>query len=75
MEFLAFLKTGGVLGFLFGLLFVRWINPGTTEGQLLLLLVCIAIGVILSVFIGGLFSWCFGSDRGPRALFKTLRKK
>ncbi|MEM1151866.1 MAG: hypothetical protein AAGI03_15175 [Pseudomonadota bacterium] len=49
MEIFSVLKTGGFLGFLFGIFFVTWISPGTTEGFVLLLLICVAAGTTLWV--------------------------
>ncbi len=38
------LGKGGVAGFLIGLPFATWVNPGTTEGSLLLVLICVTLG-------------------------------
>lgn len=55
-DILKIVGRGGVAGFLFGLPFVTWINPGTTEGSLLLVLICVTLGtfaaLVLNVFFG-----------------------
>lgn len=46
MDFFSVIGRGGLAGLLFGLIFVTWINPGTKEGWVLLLLICVAAGSV-----------------------------
>lgn len=52
MELFKELAPGAIVGLLIGIGVVTWVEPGTTAGTGLLLLVCVAIGTVL----GGLFS-------------------
>lgn len=52
MEIVGLLGRGGLIGGLLGLGFVTWVNPGTIEGWLLLLSVCVGIGVVVSLLFG-----------------------
>lgn len=74
MEFLTLIKTGGILGFLFGLFFVSWVNPGTVEGQLLLLIVCVAVGVLFSGALGTMLP-LLKKLKEKKLKFKSLRRK
>jgi hypothetical protein len=52
MELVKALTPGAIVGLLFGIGVVTWVDPRTTAGTGLLLLVCIAVGTL----IGAMFS-------------------
>ena len=55
MDFIGTLGRGSVAGLLLGILIAVWVKPATTEGQLLLVLVTIAICVLLTAILRVLF--------------------
>ena len=57
------LGTGGLIGFLLGLVVVWYIDPTTPGGTGLLLVICVAIGVLLSTLFSAIHRWLKGSDK------------
>jgi len=48
------LGIGGVIGFLAGVLLATWVDPATTGGWALLVVVCVGIGATIG-FLGRVF--------------------
>lgn len=51
MDFIGTLGRGSVAGVLVGIVLTIWVKPATTEGQLLLVFVSIAVCVLLTAII------------------------
>ncbi|MDW4497054.1 hypothetical protein R5H30_03600 [Sulfitobacter sp. D35] len=54
MDILTKIGTGGVIGLIFGLALVAWVQPATVAGQALLVVVCTAAGIVLSGVVAAL---------------------
>lgn len=51
MEAIGSIGIGGLVGFVLGLAVMTWVEPNSTGGKLLIIIVCIALGIIIpSVF-------------------------
>lgn len=48
MELISTVGVGGVIGLLVGLAFASWVDPNTSEGFGLLVIVCIGCGIVIS---------------------------
>lgn len=68
IDALSKLGTGGLVGFLFGLFAVWWIEPTTGAGAVLLLIVFITLGMISGNVVYKLLVWLFSrKNRIPSA--------
>jgi hypothetical protein len=63
MSALQKLGTGGLIGFLLGLAVIWYVEPTTAGGTGLLLVICVALGMLVSALISAIR----GGNKGPRA--------
>lgn len=57
MEILSIVGAGGVVGLLFGLGLLLWVEPSTFYGHAIILLVCMGLGLVFSGFIEIVKRW------------------
>jgi hypothetical protein len=56
LELIAKIGIGGVVGILVGLAVVLWVEPTTTEGSVLLVIVCIIGAIIAGKFLSNIYA-------------------
>ena len=63
MSALQKLSTGGLIGFLLGLVAVWYVNPTTPGGTGLLLVICVVLGMLVSTLLSAIHRWVSGPSK------------